>query len=91
MTSRAARAIGILAMVLLAAAACRSDGGVGRRDALRGMRWTLDSLERQHATDVKRTAQNVEGLADWCSDEVSHPTRDMRRTMALYLEGNADR
>jgi hypothetical protein len=83
-------------MVMLVAAAlllgaCRSDGGIGRREAIRGMRWTLDSLVDQHHRDMARTEQNVSDLAGWFEDEVTHPTRGMERTMSLYLEGNTRR
>lgn len=91
MSSR--RALTTLALfgAVLVLAACRSDGGVGRRDAVRSMRWTLGAFERQHAADVENTQRNLDDLGDWFADEVTHPTEKMEHTMALYLEGNARR
>ena len=71
--------------------ACRSDGGIGRRDTMHGMRWTLDTVSRQCALDEERTSGNLDAIADWFAYEVSHPTEQMRRTMSMYLEGHAPR
>ena len=90
-TARSARLVATIVTVVLLLGACRSDGGIGRRDALRGMRWTLDTLSTQAARDVESTAHNVDDLADWFDYEVTHPTEQMRRTMNMYLEGNARR
>ncbi len=91
--TRATRTLFVLALSTAAflLAACRSDGGVGRRDSLRGMRWTLDTLSWRHDLDVKTTRRNFDELAAWCEREVTHPTQAMERTMDMYLEGHTGR
>jgi len=78
-----------LTVTALALWGCRSDGGLGRRDSLRAMRWTLDVLDTQYESDVEATGNNVEALGDWAVREVTDPTYEMERTARLYLEGEA--
>ena len=87
----APRLLAVLAATALLLGACRSDDGIGRRDALRGMRWTLDTVEFRYNQDVEHTEQNLAGLADWFEAEVTNPTEGMRRTMSMYLEGSTRR
>ena len=91
MKIRGLRALASVVLISLSVCACRSDGGVGRRDALRSMRWTLDSLEAQHARDVDHTAENLDRLGSWVVDETTDPLHEIQRTMLLYLEGHIER
>ncbi len=79
----------LLGLTTTALSGCRSDGGVGRRDSQRSMRFTLDAVESQYERDVANTNANASELSDWFDGEVSDPWAGVQRTVHLYLEGNA--
>jgi hypothetical protein len=89
--STALRALVILATAALIVGGCRSDGGVGRRDAQRSLTETLDMIERNYERDVKATRANMERISGWFERETSEPWREINRTVNLYLEGDTRR
>lgn len=90
-TTTTLRALAFAALAAAALGGCRSDGGIGRRDSMRGMRATIDSVSQQHERDVRNTARNIDALEDWFIRETTHPTEKMERTLSMYLEGHVER
>ena len=86
--ARRGASVALVAVALLTGA-CRSDGGIGRRDAEHGWEWTAGVIAERHARDVARTAENLDGIAAWLEREVTDPLAGCRRTLALYLEGDS--
>ena len=85
----AARALFVLGVAAVALTGCRSDGGVGRRDAQRSLTTTLDLIEAQYERDVRATQANGEMFSNWWDRQMSAPWRDVNRAVNLYLEGDA--
>lgn len=72
-------------------AGCRSDGGIGRADNARGMKFVTDSLAGHFRSDVAATSERFSNVSEKVSRHVSNSLRDLRETYYLYLENGRGR
>ena len=79
----------VLALVVLGAAGCRSDGGVDRRDCQQGMSFALRSLARQTQEDIAETQAFVASVPSRLSHHTTESVKNLRGTYSLYLDTHA--
>jgi hypothetical protein len=77
------------ALVLLCAA-CRSDGGFGRKDSERDLRFSTQSVVRQTEEDARTITRTIGNVPQKLSESVADSWRSMRRTWDLYFENHED-
>jgi hypothetical protein len=78
-------------LVLLLCAGCRSDGGFGRQDSARGMRFASDRVASRFQTDCKRTKYLFASIPSALEDSFTEGAQNVSDTYHLYLENHAPR
>src|SRR5262249_26292679 len=76
----------LLGTCLLAAAGCRSDGGIDRKDTARGLGFASASVKRQTREDVEHTEKSVAAIPGNVKRSFREGWRGMKETYFLYLE-----
>jgi outer membrane biogenesis lipoprotein LolB len=76
----------VLAIVVLLAAGCRSDGGIGRSSSANELKWTADRMWDRTERDWEATKDNVAGIGPWISNSFTEGWRQINYTLDLYLE-----
>jgi hypothetical protein len=76
----------LLVLFALAAAGCRSDGGIDRRDCQQGMNFTLRALAQQTKDDIAETSALVTSLPGSFSRATSQSVTNLRDTYTLYFD-----
>ena len=76
----------VLAVVVLSAAGCRSDGGIGRSSSANELSWTADRMWDRTERDWEATKANIAGIGPWIANSFSEGWRQIGYTLDLYLE-----
>ncbi len=84
------RTLALLALAPLLAA-CRSDGGIDRRDSGPSLEFSTSRVAAQTRADADATADHVTRAPAALADHVSRAWHDLGATWTLYLEGHASR
>ena len=78
----------LLFLVLLLAPGCRSDGGFGRQDCVRGMQFSCDRVASRFQGDCKRTSYLISSIPSAFSESCDEGWKNIRNTYHLYLENH---
>jgi hypothetical protein len=81
----------LLIFVLSLCPGCRSDGGFGRQDAVRGMEFSTDRVASRFHDDCRRTSYLFSSIPSAFSNSVAEGWQNMRNTYHLYLENHETR
>ncbi len=81
----------LLILVLALCAACRSDGGFGRQDSVRGMQFASDRVASRFQGDCKRTKYLLSSIPSAFENSFTEGAKNINDTYHLYLENHAPR
>jgi hypothetical protein len=75
--------------LVLAAAGCRSDGGIGRFDQKRGMEFSTSRVAERTAYDAERTWYLAKSAPRWVAQEFSGGIDRIVDTYHLYFDATS--
>ena len=81
----------VLAVVLLACAGCRSDGGFGRSDREHSFDFAMGTLTDRANYNARRTMYLLRTAPGRFTDSFAQSARELRSTYELYLDAHATR
>ena len=78
-----------LALLVLAAAGCRSDGGFDRADTAQGMAFSTSRVADRTAYNVRRTVYLAKSAPRAIADSFSDGAHEIANTYRLYVDPHA--